>query len=252
MQHMRDRLQAFGIHFLLSLLVASLAALLVFGLWFPYPYRAISVGRELFLLIVGVDIVIGPLITLAIFNRSKPVRELAMDLGIVAVLQLAALGYGLWTVCQARPVHLVFEYSRLTVVHAVDVEPSLLAKAPPALQSLPLTGPTPIALRPFKDASEQFDLTMAALGGAPLAARSDLWQPYEVSKAAILQASRPASELLARFPGDAARIEQAVAETGQPLVTLRYLPMVGRKDAWTAWIDSTTAKPLGFLPLDSF
>ena len=47
-------------------------------------------------------------------------------------------------------------------------------------------------------------------------------------------------------------IEQAVAETGQPLVTLRYLPMVGRKDAWTAWIDSTTAKPLGFLPLDSF
>ena len=28
MQHMRDRLQAFGIHFLLSLLVAALAALL--------------------------------------------------------------------------------------------------------------------------------------------------------------------------------------------------------------------------------
>ena len=72
MQHMRDRLQAFGIHFLLSLLVAALAALLVFGLWFPYPYREISGGRELFLLIVGVDIVIGPLITLAIFNRSKP------------------------------------------------------------------------------------------------------------------------------------------------------------------------------------
>lgn len=250
--NIQNRLRASGIHLGISILVAAFAALLVFGLWYPYPYREISGGRDLFLLVVAVDVAMGPLITLTIFNRSKPRRELVMDFTIVGVFQMAALGYGLWAVFAARPVHVVFEYYRLSVVHAVDVEPELLAKAPPALQSLPLMGPTPIALRPFKNSEEQFEFTMAALGGAPLAARSDLWQPYEASKAAILQAARPASELSTRFPAESSRIDQAIAKTGHPATTLLYLPMAGRKGAWTAWIDPDTAKPLGFLPLDSF
>ena len=67
----RDRLKASGIHLILSLVVAALSALLVFGIWYPYPYREISGGRELFLLVVTVDVILGPLITLAIFDRSK-------------------------------------------------------------------------------------------------------------------------------------------------------------------------------------
>ena len=122
--------------------------------WYAYPYREISGGRELFMLVIAVDVVMGPLITLMIFNRAKPRRELVIDLSIVALLQLAALGYGLWTVYAARPVHLAFEYQRLNVVHAADIDPETLPQAPPALQSLPLTGPTLLSLRPFKDASE--------------------------------------------------------------------------------------------------
>ena len=179
MNKVKDRLGASGIHLGISLCVAVFAAALVFGLWYPYPYGEISGGRELFFLVVAVDVIMGPLITLAIFNRAKPRRELLIDFTVVGLLQLAALGYGLWTVFAARPVHLVFEYSRMTVVHAIDVDADLLAKAPTSLQKLPVTGPTVIALRPFKNPAEQFDATMAAFEGFPLAARSDLWQAYE-------------------------------------------------------------------------
>jgi len=34
-----DRLRASAIHLCISLTIAALAALLVFGLWYPYPYR---------------------------------------------------------------------------------------------------------------------------------------------------------------------------------------------------------------------
>ena len=78
--------------------MALLAAALVFGLWYPYPYREISGGRELFFIIVAVDVVMGPLLTFAVFNRKKPLKELKRDLGVIVLLQLAALGYGLWTV----------------------------------------------------------------------------------------------------------------------------------------------------------
>lgn len=252
MQDLKGRLRASGIHLGLSLVIAALAAVLVFGFWYPYPYREISGGRSLFLLLVSVDVVLGPLITFTIFNRAKPRRELITDLSLVGLLQIAALCYGLWTVYAARPVHLVFEYNRMTVVHAVDIDPALLAKAPPALQRLPMTGPTPLALRPFNNSSEQFDATMAALNGVPLSARSDLWQPYAEATARILAEAKPIAELRSRFAAQDAQIDQAVADTGKPADQLRSLPLVGRDKAWTVLLDGATAQPLGFLPLDSF
>ena len=252
MNKVKDRLGASGIHLGISLCVAVFAAALVFGLWYPYPYGEISGGRELFFLVVAVDVIMGPLITLAIFNRAKPRRELLIDFTVVGLLQLAALGYGLWTVFAARPVHLVFEYSRMTVVHAIDVDADLLAKAPTSLQKLPVTGPTVIALRPFKNPEEQFDATMAAFEGFPLAARSDLWQAYEPVRADVLKEAKPVAELRARFSNQAAQIDRAIAATGKPVTDLRYLPLLSRKTAWTVLLDATTAEPLGYLPLDSF
>ena len=252
MNKVKDRLGASGIHLGISLCVAVFAAALVFGLWYPYPYGEISGGRELFFLVVAVDVIMGPLITLAIFNRAKPRRELLIDFTVVGLLQLAALGYSLWTVFAARPVHLVFEYSRMTVVHAIDVDADLLAKAPTSLQKLPVTGPTVIALRPFKNPAEQFDATMAAFEGFPLAARSDLWQAYEPVRADVLKEAKPVAELRARFSNQAAQIDLAIAATGRPVTDLRYLPLLSRKTAWTVLLDTTTAEPLGYLPLDSF
>ena len=252
MQNWKGRLHASGIHLGISLSIAALAAAVVFGLWYPYPYREISGGRSLFLLVVFVDVVMGPLITLVIFNRTKPRRELMTDFLVVGLLQLAALSYGLWTVFVARPVHLVFEYNRMAVVHAIDVDPELLSKAPRELQTLPMTGPTAIALRPFKNAAEQMDATIAAMGGAPLPARSDLWQPYRDSVADILKEAKPAAELQTRFPSQASLIHQAIESTGKTVAQLRYLPLLSRNDAWTVLLDATTAEPAGFIPLDSF
>jgi hypothetical protein len=149
-----DRLKASVVHLGLSLCVAAMAALLVFGIWYPYPYREISGGRELFLLVIAVDVILGPLVTLAVFNRIKPAVVLRRDLAAIGFLQLAALAYGLWTVVVARPVHMVFEYDRFRIVHAIDIAPELLPKSPADVIALPLTGPTLLSLRPFKDGDE--------------------------------------------------------------------------------------------------
>lgn len=248
----RDRLRAAGIHFGLSLVVAALAALLVFGLWYPYPYRDISGGRELFLIVVTVDVILGPLITLTIFNRAKPWKELRRDLAMVGLLQLAALGYGLWTVSVARPVHLVFEIDRYRVVHAIDVPEELMGKTPADVQALPLLGPTLLALRPFATERERMEATMIALQGIPLSARPDLWQPYEKARPDVLKVAKPVSQLKARFAARAAEIDQAIAPTGRPSEALAYVPMIGRKSFWTAFVDPVTAQVLAFMPLDSF
>jgi hypothetical protein len=248
----KDRLRASGIHLVISLGIALLAALLVFALWYPYPYREISGGRELFLIVVVVDVMLGPLITLAVFNRAKPKAELRRDLALVGLIQLAALGYGLWTVFVARPVHLVFEYDRFRVVHAVDIPPELMQQNRSGVEALPLNGPSLLALRPFRDSNEQMEATLSALQGVSLSARPHLWQLYSQAKPQVLQVAKPALTLMERFPTDASLINDAVAQTRLPIEALVYLPLISRQAAWTVLLDPVTAEPLAYLPLDSF
>ena len=248
----KDRLRAGGIHLGVSLLIALLAALLVFVLWYPFPYREISGGRELFFIVIAVDVILGPLITLAVFNRKKPRSELVRDLGIVGLIQLAALIYGLWTVSVARPVHLVFELDRFRVIHAIDIPEEMLQQTPADVDAMPLTGPTLLAVRSFRDAGEETSATLAALQGLHLSARPDLWENYGQAKQRVLAAARPASELKRRFPQQAAEIDAAIAQSGRPENALKYLPVAARKSFWTALIDADSAEIQGFISVDSF
>ena len=252
MNNWKPRLHAAGIHLLISVAIAALAAALVFGLWYPYPYRELSGGRALFFMVVGIDVIMGPLITLLIFNAQKTRRHLAVDLSVVALLQVAALCYGLWTVFEARPVHLVFEYKNMVVVHAAEIDPVTLTQAPSALQKLPMTGPTLLSLRSFNSADEEYDSVSMALAGRAQAAQPALWQPYEAARANILQTAQTLAQLQARFPEQASAIAQAANATGLPSAQLRTLPLLSRDLAWTVFIDAQTAQPVGYLALDSF
>ena len=246
------RLQAAGIHLLISLAIAVLAATLVFALWYPYPYRDLSGGRELFTMLVSIDVILGPLLTLAVFNLKKPRKELVRDLACIALVQLSALGYGLWTVYQARPVHMVFEFDRYRVAHAADIDPELLPQAPPALQQLPLTGSTMLAVRPLLS-DETFSATMAALSGAQMAFRPDLWQAYDAqTKQRAWDASKPVAALLKKYPTQQAALAQIAQDTGFPESQLRYLPVQARDTVWSAILQPQTADIIGFLPVDGF
>jgi hypothetical protein len=246
------RLRAAGIHLALSVLVATVTAFLVFAFWYPYPYREISGGRELFQLVVTVDIVLGPLLTFAVFNLAKPRKELRRDLAVIVLLQLAGLAYGLWTVHLARPVHMVFEYDRFRVVHQVDIPVDLADKVPPGTELAPWR-PTLLTLRPFRNSNEQADFTIAALQGVPLSARPELWQTYEAGRQQVLAAAKPATVLKQRFPARAAEIDALLAASGRDAAHAAYLPVVARKAvAWTVLLDAQTAEVIGYLPLDSF
>ena len=247
------RVRAALVHLGLSVLVATAVAILVFAVWYPYPYREISGGRELFLLVISVDVVLGPLLTLAVFNIRKPRAELVRDLAVVALLQLSGLAYGLWTVHQARPVHMVFEVDRFRVVHRVDVPPELEARTPAGIAVAPMGSPTPLSIRPFVDEKENMEMTLAALQGVQLAARPDLWEPYARGKDRILRAAHPAAALLKRFPRDHALVEDAARRAGRSVAELAYLPLIGRKaEGWTVLLDARTAEIVDYLPLDSF
>ena len=253
----KRRTNAAGIHFGLSLVIAVLAGLLVFGIWYPHPYREISGGRELFVLVVAVDVIMGPLMTFVVFNVAKPRGELFRDLTIIGLVQAAALAYGLWTVAVARPVHLIFEVDRFRVVHAIEVPAELLSQALPDLQRLPLTGPTLLSIREFKDSNEGFESIMAELQGAAVSFRPNMWQSYAKAKPQVIARAKPLNELKDRFPERIDEVEAALASSSLTTKAKRgasvgYIPVVGHNSFWTVLIDIKTADIIAFVPIDSF
>ena len=246
------RVRASAAHFLFSAVLAAICAALVYLLWYPAPLGSMSGVSDLVVLMLGVDVVLGPLVTLVVFNTRKPRAELVRDLGLVVLVQLGALGYGMWTVFAGRPVHGVFEYDRIRVLHANEIPEEFMNRVPPGMDALPLTGPTLLALRPFKDNSEQTSAIFAALGGVQMSARPELWMDYDKAKPEILKAAKPVAALMAAQPAFAASLQQALADSHRTVDNTVYLPLASRAGFGTALLDATTAQPVAFLPLDSF
>jgi hypothetical protein len=115
---MKFRLLCFGSHLLVSLLIAILSVGLVFWLWYPSPLdKALGVAH-IFLLLLSIDVIVGPLLTLIVAKQGK--KSLKMDLLTIGVVQLMALSYGLYVVAQGRPVWIVYDSGRFELVQAYE------------------------------------------------------------------------------------------------------------------------------------
>lgn len=177
-----NRYQAFGIHLLGSMLVALATAMLVFLVWYPSPLAAATGVTAIFLLLLAVDVVVGPVITLIVFNPAK--KELRRDLWVVLALQIGALVYGLHTVFIARPVYAVYNVDRFDLVHANDLtDEKLNLAARPEFRSLPWAGPQLIGTRRPDSSKERNDILFGALaGGDDLPQLPQYYVPYPESQ----------------------------------------------------------------------
>lgn len=116
----KTKLMAGMWHGLFSLMLLGVALYLVFGLWFPQPLDvAMGVSGVLWIML-GIDLILGPLLTTVIYNPHK--KELKLDLAIIVVIQLVAYLYGMYTISQSRPAWLVYFKDDVTLVRAVDVK----------------------------------------------------------------------------------------------------------------------------------
>lgn len=249
---LRQRMRAAGIHLLLSLAGAALAAGLVFGLWYPGIYRVLAGGRELFLLIVTVDVILGPLLTFIVFDSKKFWPSLRRDLAIIGSIQLAALLYGLTTVYEARPVAMVFEVDRFRVVTAAQVHLADLADARLEYRHLPLTGPWLLGTRQPREGREHTEALFLALEkGVDRGYRPLFWQSYNESLPDIMLRARPVTLLLAQYPQAAKELKDELRKLSLDAVEAKFLPVMGRGGNWVVILD-TQGRLLHFVPVDGF
>ena len=247
----REKFVATGIHFLVTLTLAAVAAALIFVVWFPDPFETMIGGTELFLLVVGCDLALGPLISLVIYDSRKSRRALVFDYAVVGVIQILALVYGVHTLAATRPVYVAFNHDRIEIVSAGDIRDDELAAAKsPIYASLPLTGPKLISIT--VPAADQQDAMFQSVEGNEEHMRPRFYGPYETQLAQIRARAKTIHELEEKHPESKPLLDKASTGLPVPAQRVRWLPVHHRKGFWTALIDIENGKPLEYVDFDPY
>lgn len=249
----REKARAAGIHFGISFLLALLAGALVFWVWYPTPYADISGGREIFGILVSVDVVLGPLLTFVVFQSNKPQRVLVADLGVICVMQIVALFYGLWTVFLARPVYLVHEVDRFQVIVASDIDAHELLLAKESLRRLPINGVRVIGIRKPHDGAEMLKSVELALAGEDVAMQPSWWVELNESHRKIMaERGRPVSDMASRTTELSRDLANILQRAGLSESDVWIFPVTARNSGWSVVIGKERMNVIGYLEVDSF
>jgi hypothetical protein len=229
------RTQAAGIHLAISVAIAAtvLAALLL--VWYPQPYFRLAGGLGLMLILIGVDVVLGPVLTLIVYQPEK--KSLRFDLAVIAAVQVAALAYGLWVMAQARPAFVVFAGERFTIVAANAILPESFAGAKPPFDRVPLDGPMIVGARVPTDPKERERVMMMLMSGIDLPQLPRYYVPFADMHDTLQAKARPLAEFERRSPEAQAAVAATIARSGRRRDFLAWLPVLGRMEMATAIVD---------------
>ena len=126
---MRFRLKAFGLHLSPSVTLLTLILGALYLGWYRWPGWYLTGALHVVVILGVVDLALGPSLTLIVANPRKPRRALARDIGVIVMVQLAALVYGAATLWLGRPLYYPFSVDRLQIVQASDLEAREIALA---------------------------------------------------------------------------------------------------------------------------
>lgn len=128
------RLRAFLVHLLSSVCIAVISLWVVFVIWHPAPLATAVGVTHVFIMMLAIDVVLGPLLTLIVAKKGK--KSLNFDLGAIVVLQLTAFIYGIYNIAISRPVYIAFDTLRFEVVQAHNIVSESLQQAAPPYATL--------------------------------------------------------------------------------------------------------------------
>jgi hypothetical protein len=245
-----NRWKASAIHLGISAFLGTSVISTMLLVWYPGPFFTAMGGNDLVMILLGVDVILGPFITLVVFNPGKGLRLLRMDLAIIGTLQAIAFAYGVHVIAEVRPVYMVFTVDRFDLVAANDLKDAELARVTDSdFKGVPWGRPRTIAVRSPADAAEQMRIIQSALAGSDLQTFPQYYVRYETLAAQALKLAKPVPDLRRRHPEATALIDKALQQAGLREGDARFLPLKARSKDYCVLLDARSGAVVGFIEL---
>jgi len=243
-----SRQKAFSIHLAISAAIAASVIALMLLLWYKPPFFSALGGKHILLILLGVDVTLGPLITLIIFNPMKSRKALTFDLSVIAVLQSAALIYGMSVLFHARPVFVVFSESSFDLITANMLSKQDIAQAKnPTYRSLPLTGPIYVYSEMPSDIKESNEVLFSLMAGKDLPQFPQYYMPYNEHGPVEGRAAKPLAELKQMNPRLVAEIDRSVQASGRVESDVGFVPLRAKYQDQAVLLGKSDGKVLALL-----
>lgn len=243
-----SKLRAFLSHLAISGSIVGIVVALVFFVWYPSPFFQATGTVSVLRVLIGVDLVLGPMLTAIVFKPRKP--YLKLDLAVIATVQLAALIYGVSVLYQERPYYMVFAVDRFHVLARKDAV--IENPAETAWIHKPFIGPvTVVANLPADLAARQRLVEETVFEGKPdIERRPEFWGPYETYGHEIGARAAKLGKIRTGAPASVAALTALVKRSGKPESELGFLPVVAKKRNVTAIVDRSSNSIVGILDVD--
>ncbi|KPC49148.1 hypothetical protein [Amantichitinum ursilacus] len=244
------RLKAALIHLLSSVLIFAIVIGTMTTLWYPWPYYEINGLWQGLRITAGVDVVMGPAMMLLLFNLKKTRRALAVDMTLIAVLQLSALSYGVYTIYQQRPYLAVVLDGRISSLHEEDLAPGAPRARVAQLISKSELRPPMLAVRPPQDGGEFADMLVTELTSTGFPPQ--FTQRLEPVQAHWSQVRDNAVSLPLHLEESAkATLEAFYRKHNVKAADVTLLEVSGPFGGCTAGFNSATGQFIGYIDIDS-
>lgn len=220
-----SRYRASLLHLLISAALVGTVVAVIFLLWYPEPAFEVAGAFSMINLLVGVDLVLGPILTLVVYKHGK--SGLKFDLSVIALIQIVALVYGTYTLYDERPSYLVFSIDRVEFIAEKRVDTSLIRFE--ELKTAPYASLIRIFARAPEDADEyQRFVNSVMFDGMPdLESRTEYWEPWAAGNEQIRRRITPLSALTTASTAEQDEKQKAIDDFGTAHPDLGILPVGG-------------------------
>ena len=192
---MSPRIKFFIKHLSASFIVAALVLGWIFTVWYPAPLAKATGVTHIVLIILAIDVIIGPILGFIVYKAHK--KSLKFDLMVIVLLQLFALGYGVYSVSEGRPVWTVFNGNRFELIRnneLIDINTD--SRINNEYYHPSLLGPRYVAVKIAEDSLEReqnmFDEVM---GDISLAQRPERYVAITEANGRIIETAEDISDL---------------------------------------------------------
>jgi len=243
-----DKIKAFSIHLAISATIVGIVFALIFFFWYPKPFFEANGAWTVLRILIGVDLIMGPLLTLILYKKGK--KGLVLDLCLIAAIQLTALTYGTSVIYGARPYYLVFVVDRFEIIGEKEIDASKIIH--PMLRVKPNKGPIMVFTDLPQDAEEaQKIMFETVMDGAPdIERRPELYQLYLPNVSKVLNKAKNISELIEMDENNKREVDKFLASYPNKIDDLLFIPLVGRNHSLALVIDKMTGIPIDGISVD--
>lgn len=243
----KPRLRASGVHLLISLSIFLVFFYLVFHWWYPEPYLTADGGWFIVGLIVMVDVMLGPILTFVVFKPGK--KGLALDLSLIAAVQLCALVYGITVIYTERPQFLAFSVDRFVLVSPNDVEQDKIHFRERLAHKNP--GPLPVYAKLPTDPVEKTRLMKEVMAGKPdLEFRAEYYEPVDNHLDEMLARGKTIEDYRQISEEYRQKIDAFIDDHCGSVNNCAYFPIVGKAKSMMLVLRRDNGRVLGGIDID--